>query len=71
MGFDKFDDGKACNYNYLIDMSIRWMTKEKYEELCKLKNEKKQFIQEFKQKPIDELWIEDLELLKSKLPTEI
>lgn len=78
MGFEKFDDGtqsvtsgKAGSYNYLIDMSIRWMTKEKYEELCKLKNEKKQFIQEFKQKPIDELWIEDLELLKSKLPTEI
>ena len=74
MNFDKIDDdtrsvtsGKACSYNYLIDMSIRWMTKEKYNELCRLKNEKKQFILDFKRKPIDELWLEDLEILKKKL----
>lgn len=74
MKFDKIDDGtlsvtsgKACSYNYLIDMSIRWMTKEKYNELCKLKDQKKQFIIDFKQKPVDKLWIEDLELLKNKL----
>jgi DNA topoisomerase-2 len=61
--FDLIDN----SYNYLIDMSIRWMTKDKYNELINLKNEKKIFINKFKTILPDELWIEDLLVLKSKL----
>lgn len=55
------------SYKYLIDMPIRWMTKEKYDSLLEdIKNREKK-IEELKEKKLEEMWLEDLELLEKEL----
>uniref|UniRef100_A0A8C6G131 DNA topoisomerase 2 n=1 Tax=Moschus moschiferus TaxID=68415 RepID=A0A8C6G131_MOSMO len=47
-------------FNYLLDMPLWYLTKEKKDELCKLKNEKEQELETLKRKSPSDLWKEDL-----------
>lgn len=61
--FDKVND----NYNYLTDMSVKWMSKDKYEELLKLKDEKEKEIERLEKYRLEQMWLDDLFKLKSCL----
>ena len=61
--FNKIDN----NFNYLINLPMKWMTKEKYEELLKEKDEKQQYIKKLMKTKIEEFWLEDLKLLKENM----
>ena len=61
--FSKIDN----NFNYLINLPMKWMTKEKYEELLKEKEEKHQYINKLTKTQIEEFWLEDLKLLKENM----
>ncbi|XP_004684279.1 PREDICTED: DNA topoisomerase 2-alpha isoform X2 [Condylura cristata] len=47
-------------FNYLLDMPLWYLTKEKKDELCKLRNEKEQELEILKRKSPSDLWKEDL-----------
>uniref|UniRef100_A0A8D1BY16 DNA topoisomerase 2 n=1 Tax=Sus scrofa TaxID=9823 RepID=A0A8D1BY16_PIG len=47
-------------FNYLLDMPLWYLTKEKKDELCKLRNEKEQELETLKRKSPSDLWKEDL-----------
>ncbi|XP_006156001.1 DNA topoisomerase 2-alpha isoform X1 [Tupaia chinensis] len=47
-------------FNYLLDMPLWYLTKEKKDELCKLRNEKEQELDTLKRKSPSDLWKEDL-----------
>ncbi|KAF0874172.1 TOP2A topoisomerase, partial [Crocuta crocuta] len=47
-------------FNYLLDMPLWYLTKEKKDELCKLRNEKEQELETLKRKSPSDLWREDL-----------
>lgn len=61
--FDKIDGG----YNYLLNMSIYSLTKEKYEELINKAKQKQEQIDEISKKEPKEMYLEDLNELKKKL----
>lgn len=61
--FDKIDD----SYNYLLNMSIYSLTKEKYEELLNKAKEKKSQIDEVYTWKIKDMYLKDLNELKKKL----
>lgn len=61
--FDKIDD----SYNYLLNMSIYSLTKEKYEELLNKAKEKKSQIDEVYTWEIKDMYLKDLNELKKKL----
>lgn len=61
--FNKIDD----SYNYLLNMSIYSLTKEKYEDLINSAKQKKEKIDEISKKDIKEMYLEDLYELKKKL----
>ena len=52
------------SYNYLINLPMKWMTKEKYEELLREKEETNKYIHKLIKTQIEEFWLEDLKLLK-------
>lgn len=47
-------------FNYLLDMPLWYLTKEKKDELCRLRNEKEQELDTLKRKSPSDLWKEDL-----------
>uniref|UniRef100_A0A8D2AW22 DNA topoisomerase 2 n=1 Tax=Sciurus vulgaris TaxID=55149 RepID=A0A8D2AW22_SCIVU len=47
-------------FNYLLDMPLWYLTKEKKDELCKQRNEKEQELNTLKRKSPSDLWKEDL-----------
>ncbi|KAM9210098.1 DNA topoisomerase 2-alpha [Dugong dugon] len=47
-------------FNYLLDMPLWYLTKEKKDELCKLRHEKEQELETLKRKSPSDLWREDL-----------
>ncbi|XP_057572303.1 DNA topoisomerase 2-alpha [Hippopotamus amphibius kiboko] len=47
-------------FNYLLDMPLWYLTKEKKDELCRLRNEKEQELETLKIKSPSDLWKEDL-----------
>lgn len=47
-------------FNYLLDMPLWYLTKEKKDELCRLRNEKEQELETLKRKGPSDLWKEDL-----------
>ncbi|KAI5944567.1 DNA topoisomerase 2-alpha [Manis javanica] len=47
-------------FNYLLEMPLWYLTKEKKDELCKLRNEKEQELETLKRKSPSDLWKEDL-----------
>ncbi|XP_055431900.1 DNA topoisomerase 2-alpha isoform X1 [Bubalus kerabau] len=47
-------------FNYLLDMPLWYLTKEKKDELCRLRNEKEQELETLKRKSPSDLWKEDL-----------
>uniref|UniRef100_A0A8C5K164 DNA topoisomerase 2 n=1 Tax=Jaculus jaculus TaxID=51337 RepID=A0A8C5K164_JACJA len=47
-------------FNYLLDMPLWYLTKEKKDELCKQRNEKEQELDTLKRKSPSDLWKEDL-----------
>lgn len=61
--FDKIDG----SFNYLLNMSIYSLTKEKYEELVNKAKQKKDLIDEVSEKNPKEMYLEDLYELKKKL----
>lgn len=61
--FGKIDD----SYNYLLNMSIYSLTKEKYEELVNKAKQKKDLIDEISDKNPKDMYLEDLNELKKKL----
>ncbi|CAN0108062.1 unnamed protein product [Rangifer tarandus platyrhynchus] len=48
------------SFNYLLDMPLWYLTKEKKDELCKLRKEKEQELETLKRKSPSDLWKEDL-----------
>lgn len=62
-GFEKYDG----SYNYLLDMKISNLTKEKYEELINKTKLKKEQIDEYSKKDIKEMYLEDLVELRKKI----
>lgn len=61
--FDKIND----SFDYLIGMPIYSLTKERYAELLKQCEEKKQLIADTKKRDIKDMYIDDLNELKKKL----
>lgn len=61
--FGKIDD----SYNYLLNMSIYSLTKEKYEDLINKTKQKKDLIDEISGKNPKDMYLEDLNELKRKL----
>uniref|UniRef100_A0A671FSQ2 DNA topoisomerase 2 n=1 Tax=Rhinolophus ferrumequinum TaxID=59479 RepID=A0A671FSQ2_RHIFE len=57
---EKSDSVTGPTFNYLLDMPLWYLTKEKKDELCKLKNEKEQELEILKRKSPSDLWKEDL-----------
>uniref|UniRef100_A0A8C2W3B6 DNA topoisomerase 2 n=1 Tax=Chinchilla lanigera TaxID=34839 RepID=A0A8C2W3B6_CHILA len=47
-------------FNYLLDMPLWYLTKEKKDELCRQRNEKEQELDTLKKKSPSDLWKEDL-----------
>ncbi|XP_062071661.1 DNA topoisomerase 2-alpha isoform X1 [Lepus europaeus] len=47
-------------FNYLLDMPLWYLTKEKKDELCRQRNEKEQELETLKRKGPSDLWKEDL-----------
>ncbi|XP_057357450.1 DNA topoisomerase 2-alpha isoform X3 [Manis pentadactyla] len=47
-------------FNYLLEMPLWYLTKEKKDELCRLRNEKEQELETLKRKSPSDLWKEDL-----------
>ena len=63
MKFDKIDN----SYNYLVDMSVKWMSKDKYNELLKLQDEKHKYIENLKMYRLEQMWLDDLMKLKNEI----
>lgn len=61
--FDKIND----SFNYLLQMQIYSLTKEKYEELLKEKELKKQEIENIKKQVPKQMYLDDLSELKQQL----
>jgi DNA topoisomerase-2 len=62
-------DGSKVNFNYLLEMKIRSLTKEKVVSLKKEYEEKRVEYDILEKKPIAGLWIEDMNILKDILET--
>ncbi|XP_021068384.1 DNA topoisomerase 2-alpha [Mus pahari] len=54
-------------FNYLLDMPLWYLTKEKKDELCKQRNEKEQELNTLKKKSPSDLWKEDLAVFIEEL----
>ncbi|XP_010618301.1 DNA topoisomerase 2-alpha isoform X3 [Fukomys damarensis] len=52
--------GAGPTFNYLLDMPLWYLTKEKKDELCKQRSEKEQELDALKKKSPSDLWREDL-----------
>ena len=61
--FDKIDG----SYNYLLNMPIHSLTKEKYDELVNKAKVKKEQIDEYSKRDTREMYLEDLCELKKKI----
>lgn len=61
--FDKVDG----DYNYLLNMPIHSLTKEKYDELLNKTKSKKEQIDEYSKKDTKEMYLEDLYELRKKI----
>lgn len=57
---EKSDSATGPTFNYLLDMPLWYLTKEKKDELCKQRNEKEQELETLKRKSPSDLWKEDL-----------
>jgi DNA topoisomerase-2 len=57
-------EGAKVNYNYLLEMKIRSLTREKVLSLQKEYEEKRVEYDILEKKPIARLWIEDMDILK-------
>ncbi len=57
--FDRVDD----TYSYLLNMNLLSLTKEKIKELEKQVEDNKMFYEEYKNKTIKSIWIEELKML--------
>ncbi|KAF6097833.1 DNA topoisomerase II alpha [Phyllostomus discolor] len=57
---EKSDSVTGPTFNYLLDMPLWYLTKEKKDELCKQRNEKEQELETLKRKSPADLWKEDL-----------
>ncbi|XP_048221959.1 DNA topoisomerase 2-alpha [Perognathus longimembris pacificus] len=55
------------SFNYLLDMPLWYLTKEKKDELCKQRNEKEQELETLKKKSPSDLWKEDLAVFIEEL----
>ncbi len=62
-GYDKVDD----KFDYLVDMKMRYLTKEKYEELLNKVDELNQEIDRLQNTTVEEEWLADLAKLEAKL----
>ena len=62
---DSNDDVKS--YDYLLNMKIYSLTKEKYEQLKRKLEEMQSKLEEYKNLSVEEVWIEDLDTLKNTL----
>ncbi|KAK7805688.1 hypothetical protein U0070_009837 [Myodes glareolus] len=54
-------------FNYLLDMPLWYLTKEKKDELCRQRNEKEQELNTLKKKSPSDLWKEDLAVFIEEL----
>ena len=63
----KFDKDKIKdNYNYLTKMPMDSVSEENVEKLMKEKSDKEEKIKQLKSKSIEDIWIEELEILKEE-----
>lgn len=67
MEFDKIND----NYDYLLNIPVYHLTKEKYEEYIKTGKEMKKTLKEYKMKTHQEIWNDELNELKKILENNI
>ena len=65
----KSNDG-VPDYDYLLNMKIYALTKEKYEELLRKTNDMKLKLEQCKNKTVEEIWFEELEALEQSLKSE-
>lgn len=61
------DEDRKYNFDYLIDMSMRSMLREKVEELLKLRNQKKDELNKLRNSTPEDLWQADLQELLEEL----
>ncbi|XP_011381397.1 DNA topoisomerase 2-alpha [Pteropus vampyrus] len=66
---EKSDSVTGPTFNYLLDMPLWYLTKEKKDELCKLRKEKEQELETLKKKSPSDLWKEDLAAFIEELET--
>lgn len=59
-------DKENCNYDFLLEMSLYTLTQEKVEELKKEKDQLETELETLKSKTKNDLWIEDLDDLRSE-----
>ncbi|KAJ7313562.1 hypothetical protein JRQ81_005053 [Phrynocephalus forsythii] len=57
---DKSATATGPDFNYLLNMPLWYLTKEKKDELCKQRDEKEKELETLKRKKPDDLWREDL-----------
>ena len=63
----KFDKDKIKdNYNYLTKMPMDSVSEENVQKLMKEKSDKEEKIKQLKSKSIEDIWIEELEILKEE-----
>jgi DNA topoisomerase II len=68
--FDKLSDssgGGTPSFSYLVDMSMRWMTKEKVDEIKKKVDEIRTEIASLKATTETQLWLDDLDELEDAM----
>ena len=64
INYENIDEDK--NYDYLLNMPMRSMTKSKLDELNKLKDDKENIMNSLKCKFPKDLWLEDLNEFEKK-----
>ena len=67
VNFDELKEDDTKTYDYLLNLSVRTMTKKKVEELSKQADNKTKELEELKNKKPKDLWIEDLDELQKVL----
>lgn len=66
---DEDEGGKKYDFDYLIDMSMRSMLREKVEELTKLRDQKKSELERLRRSTPADLWEDDLKTFLEELNT--
>ena len=67
VNYDEFKEEDEKTYDYLLNLSVRTMTKKKIEELTKQSDDKTKELELLQNKTSKDLWKEDLDELQKAL----